>query len=78
MRLIDIDRLTKPIYAENDGIDKVWEEIVNAPIIEAMPVIHAHWCGDMCSNCHHLVVNDGYDLDILYDYCPYCGARIDK
>lgn len=61
MRLIDADRLNKPIYAEednitgsgmsydeicgyNDGIDIAWNEIDQAPTIDAVPVVRCKDC----------------------------------
>ena len=73
MRLIDADRLNKPIYAEednitgsgmsydeicgyNDGIDIAWNEINQAPTIDAVPVVRCKYCirrydTDECPMC---------------------------
>lgn len=62
--------------------------IDDEPAVEMNPVIHAHWIGPRllgdykCSNCHfhyHLesivLSNHGREYS---NYCPYCGARMDK
>ena len=58
----------------------------NAPIIEAKPVVHAHWeevreGRHICSNCKvkASLTSDEYDyMEDLSDYCPHCGARMDE
>ena len=31
-----------------------------------------------CSVCHCVVIQENWDDDIRYDYCPYCGAEVGK
>lgn len=50
----------------------------NAPIIEAKPIVHAHWeeiaNGFMvCSHCEESV-----EENRKYSYCPICGAQMDE
>jgi hypothetical protein len=67
-----------------DGAEVVDVEDIEAmPVIDAAPVVHGRWVkGDgsytiYCSNCK----NDAYwDTDYgpqEFDYCPYCGAKMD-
>ena len=44
-----------------------------APTIDAVPVRHGKWMGTVCSACGESTSNY-YDCD----YCPHCGARMDK
>ena len=30
-----------------------------------------------CSVCKCVVISDCWDEDIRYDYCPYCGAKME-
>ena len=87
MRLIDADRLNKPIYAEednitgsgmsydeicgyNDGIDIAWNEINQAPTIDAVPVVRCKYCirrydTDECPMCFLIEGN----------YCEYTNEN---
>lgn len=87
MRLIDADALAKfidyghlnnpneKLYSEND----IREMIFMMPTVDAEPVRHGKWIWDKyngivnyhCSECLEL-------CDGEYDFCPYCGARMDK
>ena len=62
--------------------------IVQAPTIEAVPVVHGEWVDDTgcldsvrqykCSNCGKKpIVNMNY-VSILSDFCPNCGADMRK
>ena len=59
------------------------EELAQLPTEDVQPVRHGRWemnnDGIMiwweCSECHH---NAWYDRDDLYNYCPDCGAKMDK
>ena len=54
--------------------------IVNAPTVDAVPVIHSHWIetekGMKCSNCNCL--SSLFDNNLKSVYCPWCGAKMDK
>lgn len=73
-----------------DEIDNCIAEIVNAPTIEAAPVVHGRWIPieydgyadgypvwDLweCSECRE---EHSGDEDTLTPYCPNCGAKMDK
>ena len=71
--------------AYNGALNDVMERILNAPSIEAVPVVHAKWIPSSvdpadpyfrCSNCRH-----GRDTIYFqgdeYNFCPNCGAKMD-
>lgn len=83
MRLIDADDLKKTWYREHNiepgemgalfvGNNEVPKFIDRARTIE--PVRHGRWMDMkgfwMCSECHKDTLN-------LFNYCPYCGAKMD-
>lgn len=79
MRLIDADALIESIE-HNKGKNSIYAQYVRAytkgePTIDAMPVFHGRWMDMkgfwMCSGCHKDTLN-------LFNYCPYCGAKMDK
>lgn len=93
MRLIDAEAFHKFIEKQDEGADytiyhfKEWIE--QQPIIEAKPVVHAHWVTEQeaeeinrydltycCSACGHC------DWDCTksegFEYCPNCGAKMDE
>jgi len=56
--------------------------IKNAPTVDAVPVRYGHWKEDtggygfwICSHCGF--VSEASAADLLYRYCPHCGARMD-
>lgn len=57
----------------------------NAKIIETQPVKHGKWKSKetpsrlwVCSECEGLVNVAYYCNSCYYDYCPNCGAKMDK
>ena len=58
--------------------EKVLEFVKNSPTVDT--VKHGKWVSDMtgvvkCSACkHQAYFLRGYEL---FDYCPYCGAKMD-
>jgi hypothetical protein len=62
--------------------------IVNAPTIDAVPVVHGQWNEyggqdkgiHYCSECKAQAFNfdDGSTVEVLSKYCPYCGAKMDS
>lgn len=78
-RYIDADRFIVDM-AENMFTDKTFHEIVQEqPTADVQPVIHGHWTGIpkyadiawQCSECKHFTT-------MRYNYCPNCGAKMDK
>ena len=64
-----------------------WEDVYRkTPSADVAPVVHAHWiwrladngwADTICSNCNHLW-NMDIHVSLDYDYCPYCGAKMDE
>lgn len=65
------------------GIESVIEFVENLPAADVAPVRHGRWIpsdyiGDCCYTCSECgFERDVYLLDVG-DYCPACGARMDK
>ena len=59
------------------GIESVIEFVENLPAADVAPVRHGRWIPSdyTCSECGFLC--DAYLLD-AGNYCPACGARMDK
>ena len=60
--------------------DHILASIVCLPTIEAEPVKHGRWidAGDSklhCTSCRRYIRRI---VPIGYDYCPYCGAKMDE
>lgn len=79
------DQLTEWDYGYTAGIERAESETECAPTVDAIPVIHGKWIDEgqyadffphhafCCSVCgHHLL-----EIEVNYDYCPYCGAKMD-
>ena len=58
--------------------------ISNIPTVDAVEVVHGRWvdngaCGYKwafsCSKCGYI---DGYPFNDRHNYCPNCGAKMDK
>lgn len=102
MRLIDLDELLKfPIRLDHYdkengdehfayGVEAVLEYAENLPVVDAVPVHHAHWvfrdedkhlledgcipCNMWCSYCGQWSDNDRYGDA----YCHNCGSRMNE
>lgn len=96
MRLIDAEALMQKLsrmidYCKKDtkvnaitALFQVGDAIMDAPTIEAKPVVHAHWEGGTCSHCklpwNYNMTDNGDDwgyFDPMPDYCCNCGAQMD-
>lgn len=81
MRLIDADALKQfeITMPRGDGYsDFVFAgHIHQAPTIDAVPVVHGEWIylsgldAFECSVCGRQMVRN------IFDYCPWCGAKMD-
>lgn len=78
---------TKAALVQNS---KIWQQVKDMPTIEAEPVRHSKWIpkivkicgiehelGMKCERCGEEALSAEGD-DFLTDYCPCCGARMDK
>lgn len=84
MRLIDADAL----IAKYDAMHVVApgmarKLIVEAPTVDAVPVVHGRWIDHkdehQCSACKEFTVVDAYAwIQLQYDFCPHCGAKMDE
>jgi hypothetical protein len=103
MRLIDADAL-RAEHCDDCNADiqtecetypvcgsMMW--IVDAPTVEAVPVVHAHWedgCAMHngkevyksidCSNCNEIFKIESHDREYWknrFKVCPFCGAIMD-
>lgn len=65
------------------GLNRAMEILAKAPIVEAEPVVHAHWDSqNRCSNCCVPAISHDIDEEVEAFYltkrCPYCGAHMDE
>ena len=57
--------------------------LVDAPTIDAKPVVRGHWMWDtvdevwFCSVCDCCALNNYRGLTTDSNYCPTCGAKMD-
>lgn len=92
MRLIDADALDFCFPMLDDfngmmkqiGINMAKDRVMNAPTIEATPVVHGRWEPhpnangfERCSVCHDCIIYDDWVEEPKWYYCPNCGARMD-
>ena len=52
------------------------------PAVDAVPVVHGRWIDHkdehQCSVCKETTIVDFYVWkNIQFDFCPYCGAKMD-
>lgn len=71
--------------AEMRGANKVIDRIKSTPTADVQEVKHGEWewfahnsKTFTCSNCHITQTVNVYNDKIMFNYCPYCGARMDK
>lgn len=87
MRLIDAEKAIKDIKDNPlflfGGITQsdVGEFIRRQPTIDAVPVRHGRWVDGYCDQCEEQApyspLGNGYTYQRT-NYCPYCGAIMDK
>lgn len=86
-RLIDADAIEyKTLYKEDwlkgTGVEKqgVWKEDIDAmPTVDAEPVRHGKWILGKCNRCgEHAPFWSMATTYYESNYCPNCGARMDK
>jgi hypothetical protein len=93
-RLIDAEALTQSIskglvglraYEGRRMVEIVADCIINAPTIEAKPIVHAHWVdvnpnlhiGMKCSLCGARIKYSEF-FNGNHRYCHKCGAQMDE
>ena len=91
MRLIDADALVAAYDAAHDGPPgKARTLILNAPTVDAVPVVHGRWIkmtGMLppeyhghyeCSECqwHMNGIRNSWTREEELRYCPNCGAKM--
>ena len=67
--------LLTELYGKIHGVGLCRDIIKHAPSADVAPVRHGRWDADMggvwCSVCGE------YSEEGEWDYCPYCGAKMD-
>lgn len=93
MRLIDADAWDIELMTYGIGqailgrkikytVGEVRSALAKRPTVETEPVKHGQWIevavGDCCYRCSECgFIRDAYLLDVG-NYCPNCGAKMDK
>lgn len=79
----DFSSMPKEDKATCDAYATCWSDVVNAPAADVQSVKHGKWMHNnddgiiLCSECEHEAYWDTDYGQQLFDYCPYCGARMD-
>lgn len=83
MRLIDANALKDRMgKAHFRGYGDAVMLVMDAPTVDAAPVVHGRWewvTGDVyrCTNCG----SEPHVQEVMgmpdYDFCPFCGAKMD-
>ena len=65
-----------------NGLQVAIQELKGLPAVDAAPVVHGRWIDHkdehQCSVCKEFIVVDAYAwIQLRYDFCPYCGAKMD-
>lgn len=91
--LLRSSRIGKVLYFDDTATDGYTDvllavEVERAPTIEVKPVRHGEWrTGNrapvpidrfVCSVCDGLVIVSTFRNRCMYNYCPNCGAKMDK
>lgn len=86
MRLIDADRLHESYAMTYKGIipdtemDRMAHAIAAQPTIDVAPMMHGQWkpgesgLVSFCTMCHNYT---SPKLAKEWNYCPYCGAKME-
>ena len=87
-RVKDYIHATNSTHGFTSYEDYVWllDAVINAPAANVQPIRRGRWYGvpdglndDImcCSECKRQAYWDADEGQQLFDYCPYCGARMD-
>lgn len=62
---------------------EMWNKFEDVERVDAVPAVHGYWKEDtggygfwICSHCGF--VSEASAADLLYRYCPHCGAWMDE
>lgn len=66
-----------------NGVESVLEYAENLPAADVAPVVHGRWLRDddfvICSQCEaEMNQKNSLGVDNFKNYCPNCGAKMDK
>lgn len=75
-----VNQFAKPFEA-NRIMDCI-KAVKDLPAVDAAPVVHGRWIDHkdehQCSVCKEFTVVDSYVwVQLRYDFCPNCGAKMD-
>ena len=66
-----------PLKSLDELIKRIW----SIPTVDAVEVVHAHWCWEgkfkACSKCGSYVEWDETLGANFWNFCPFCGAKMD-
>ena len=90
---VDKIKLPQGFFEKVDNVPKFYEWLSTLPTVDAEPVRHGRWIIKdnpdtewyqiTCSECGEDVTSTapciGFfpNAKVLWDYCPYCGAKMD-
>ena len=76
-----------PFYGHQFDLEDAKELIRNFPAADVAPVVRGRWIPAepesdvifICSKCEtEISTSWDYDQDEMWNYCPICGAKMDK
>lgn len=70
------------MYSSLGISDFIFADVASLPVIETEPVKYGKWidlcCAVQCSNCHEEYSDEIFLMRGNINYCPNCGARMEK
>ena len=73
------DRLRMFDYCGDTVAWNIGGAIKSMPAADVAPVRHGRWIDGVCSECgFDAMYYKGIPAQVYTDYCPSCGARMDK
>ena len=62
-------------------MDNCIADVINAPTVDAVPVVHGHWCWQgkfrACSKCGSYVEFTETLGASFWKFCPFCGTKME-
>ena len=83
-KYIKVSECEKYFYEHLDDIHiaGAMNAIDEMPNEDVVPVKHGRWINEnfytRCSACGNMAIYDKYGQEVESDYCPRCGAKMDK